>query len=241
MEAEISNQPIVETPQKVDKKNGFLVSLLSVLLLLSCIIAGFFAWQTQNLVKELQEIRSQELVTSVPTPTPDPTADWKTYTNTKYFYTLKYPSHWLAESREPGVDNTPTIYATSRSIILSPDNQIQRVPNPLLEIQSVGSEISRPNYSEWVKRQRSNFVEGYKITNETTYDIAGVSATLLEGLHMYPSSSTYIKQLYFASSEEGVYHSISIGSDTKQDSAVFDQILSTFKFTDLEPVTSPQP
>lgn len=31
----------------------------------------------------------------VATPTPDPTADWKTYTNTKYGYSIKYPEDWV--------------------------------------------------------------------------------------------------------------------------------------------------
>ncbi|KKP47245.1 MAG: hypothetical protein UR39_C0005G0058 [Candidatus Woesebacteria bacterium GW2011_GWA1_33_30] len=50
------------------KNNNFLISLLSILLLLSCIIAGFFAWQTQNLVRELTESRNQNLTTPSQTP-----------------------------------------------------------------------------------------------------------------------------------------------------------------------------
>jgi len=37
----------------------------------------------------------------VATPTPDPTADWKTYTNTKYGYSIKYPNDWMI-NRGPG-------------------------------------------------------------------------------------------------------------------------------------------
>lgn len=54
-------QPVV-SPQNTEEKqnqsgNGFLVSLLSVLLLLACIAAGFFAYQTQTLVKELNSYK----------------------------------------------------------------------------------------------------------------------------------------------------------------------------------------
>ena len=31
----------------------------------------------------------------LPSPTPDETANWKTYTNTKYGYTVRYPKEWL--------------------------------------------------------------------------------------------------------------------------------------------------
>ncbi len=35
------------------------------------------------------------------TPTPDPTADWETYTNEKYGYLIKYPSQWeVTEGKE---------------------------------------------------------------------------------------------------------------------------------------------
>lgn len=53
-------------------QSTFLVTLLSVLLLISCLIAGFFAWQTQTLVKELQEIRIVKSETPTPTPTIEP-------------------------------------------------------------------------------------------------------------------------------------------------------------------------
>lgn len=93
MEAEISNQPIVETPQKVNKKNNFLVSLLSILLLLSCIIAGFFAYQTQKLVRELTEQRNLVIPSPISTPTADSTTNWKTY---KYLdmFEIKVPNDY---------------------------------------------------------------------------------------------------------------------------------------------------
>ena len=47
------------------KNSSFLVTLLSVLLLISVFIAGFFAYQTQNLVKELTKTQ----ITPSPTPT----------------------------------------------------------------------------------------------------------------------------------------------------------------------------
>lgn len=82
------NQPILpEQP----KQNNFLVILLSVLLLLSVSIAGFFAYQTQTLVKELTLLKSSPTLVSSAEPTLDPTADWKTYTNAKYGFSFKYP------------------------------------------------------------------------------------------------------------------------------------------------------
>lgn len=49
------------------KQSSFLITLLSVLLLLACIIAGFFAYQTQTLVKELVSVKDALQATPDPT------------------------------------------------------------------------------------------------------------------------------------------------------------------------------
>lgn len=96
-------QAVPTTPQTIvqPSKSNFLTILLSVLLVISVSISGFFAYQTQKLVKELQEIRNvEELVeTTEPTIEPvatknsevDPTENWKTYTNTEFGFMFKYP------------------------------------------------------------------------------------------------------------------------------------------------------
>ncbi|MFZ3301165.1 MAG: PsbP-related protein [Microgenomates group bacterium] len=76
-------------------QNNSLVILLSVLLLLSVSIAGFFAYQTQNLVKELTSLKSSPTPVSSTEPDTDPTSDWKTYTNEKVGFILRYPNTWF--------------------------------------------------------------------------------------------------------------------------------------------------
>ncbi|WKZ26060.1 MAG: hypothetical protein QY322_01980 [bacterium] len=73
--------PQVVNPEPVKTKGGsFLVSLLSILLILATLMAGFFAYQTQQLVTELR-MKNEELiniqVTPEPTmvPSPSPTAE----------------------------------------------------------------------------------------------------------------------------------------------------------------------
>jgi len=157
------------------------------------------------------------------------TTDWQTYTNTQYHYSLKYPLGWLA--RSPGPGGLQPLNTGSKSIILSSNNQEVTVPNPLFEIQAEGPEtLSRPAYSEWEKQTKTKFSEDYKLTQESTSAISGITATVLEGEHLYPEGSTYVKQFIFASSEKDVYFKITIAGNTKQASSVFDQILPTFRF-----------
>lgn len=95
-------EPVVQTAVAVPandqspKANSFLVVLLSILLFISVSIAGFFAYQTQKLVKELTTLKTVPIpeVTIEPVATTDPTADWKTYTNNKYSLVFKYPDSW---------------------------------------------------------------------------------------------------------------------------------------------------
>lgn len=98
---EVNSQVIAEQP----KQSNFIIILLSVLLLISVLIAGFFAYQTQKLVKELTNIKTQSTATPEanieptiePVATTDPTANWKTYTNKTFSF--KYPSNWMFENQ----------------------------------------------------------------------------------------------------------------------------------------------
>lgn len=98
---EITPQIVTEQP----KQSNFLTILLSVLLTISVIVSGFFAYQTQKLVKELTLLRTEPTSTTPfePTTEPvatkssevDPTAVWKTYKNSTYNYSLDISSGWI--------------------------------------------------------------------------------------------------------------------------------------------------
>lgn len=77
---EVTTPVVVEQP----KQSNFLVILLSILLIISVAISGFFAYQTQKLVKELSLLKSEQKDVSIATNEPvatnssevDPTANW---------------------------------------------------------------------------------------------------------------------------------------------------------------------
>lgn len=97
--------PEVTTPVAIEqpKQSNFLTILLSILLIISVAISGYFAYQTQMLVKELSTLKTQDksavdtlelAVEPIATESSeiDPTADWKTYTNSKFNFSFKYPA-----------------------------------------------------------------------------------------------------------------------------------------------------
>lgn len=98
----------MEPVQPVVKQSNFLVTLLSVLLLVSVFIAGFFAYQTQNLVKELTKL--QVTPTPIATTEPDLTADWKTYTNEKYGFSIRYPNELDLNAKEVDIKSNALDY-----------------------------------------------------------------------------------------------------------------------------------
>jgi len=125
-EDQIPQTPIVDSPQitvaqvvdQMPKKNNFLTVLLSILLVVSCLIAGFFAYQTQKLAKELSEFKNQNLATPTPfvsiEPIADPTKDWMTYKNTSSIYEIKYPVEWKVVNQSAG--SVGVVVANSRYI-----------------------------------------------------------------------------------------------------------------------------
>ena len=110
VDPEVQSVPMPDNQQP--KTNNFLVILLAVLLIISVSISGFFAYQTQKLVKELQENKNMEEVveTTEPIVKPvatesseaDPTTNWKTYTDLKFNYSLKFPDTW---SNQTGIND----------------------------------------------------------------------------------------------------------------------------------------
>lgn len=81
----------VTSHQSLITKNNFLVTLLSFLLLLFIATAGFFAYQTQNLVKQLNELKSTPLPTPLPTLKPTPKPDgFHGYNEKGKWFTLNF-------------------------------------------------------------------------------------------------------------------------------------------------------
>src|SRR5260221_8254645 len=92
---------------KIAKKSSpVLTIILVLLLLLSLGSTGYFAYQNMMLQKQIAGVKKEAMMVASPTPTSmayysptpsasaDPTAGWKTYTNTKYDFVIKYPLDW---------------------------------------------------------------------------------------------------------------------------------------------------
>lgn len=94
VEQELKIEQVKPLEPTKNKGGNFLTVFLSILLLISVVIAGLFAYQTQKLVKEIIKLQftPSPPASTEPSSTIDPTIDWKTYTINLNNLTFKYPS-----------------------------------------------------------------------------------------------------------------------------------------------------
>ncbi len=82
---------IAPAPQSKPRPSKVFIFLI-VFVLLVGVGAGAYFLGMQNLQPAAQPITTQVVIK--PTPTVDPTANWKTYNNSTYGFSFKYPSEW---------------------------------------------------------------------------------------------------------------------------------------------------
>ena len=232
------NNPVpapVATPEVVvaqQKNNNFLVILLSSLLIISVSISGFFAYQTQKLVKELTVLKTEEKIVAVATTeptvepvatnsvsaTPDPTVNWKTYTWNGVSF--KYPNTWFTS----GSEQAPLFYIDKNTV----DN-----PNYKMTIFNLVESSYKVMINDPVGTKKE---VGDKIFEEKISDIVidGQMAAKIKIDVLSGSATDARPAIVMRLIHNTKIFNLEIISPTIPESIIFDQILSTFKFTDAK-------
>lgn len=197
----INNQkPIPSVFSPTPQKNftpKFIVLVVLLLLLGTGAYAGIWYWQNQQVTQEV-----------VPTFTPrvDATADWKTYTNTKYGFEFKYPGDWEMVS----YDGSGT--GTVKDIVeVGPKESIGHNM-----IFYVGIDTKSPALP-------SDLAVGYKTNHPQSLQVAGVNSIEYSGddpLQDHIVLIPYRQSTFVVSTFQPAIPSLTAH-----------QILSTFKFT----------
>ena len=93
---------------------AILIGVLSFLFLASLAAAGYFYWQNQQLkqltISTLPPLSGGTSSLSEPTPTPDPTAAWQIYTNSKLGFSFRYPQDFTLQQDDlqDSLDHIPS-------------------------------------------------------------------------------------------------------------------------------------
>ena len=181
--------------------------------LLALLLAGGLVWAGYWYGKS-SKLKAQNLITSptpalMPTLISDPTADWKTYINTKIGFAFKYPNRWTEKG--PVADYDTTI------VYIHSDEKFGEEPEPLqyylwvTEVKELPDrEYTRESINKYTayitdkEPSRSGALTDYITKDEKQYIM--ISLTPYDAKDPFPAQDHYIK--------------------------TFDLILSTFKFLD---------
>lgn len=227
-------QPIPVVPPPAKKVSGVLIAGLILLFVSVLALVGYYFVQTNGLKVNISTPTPLAVASPSPIATTDPTADWKTYTSTKANYSFQYPQEW------PLV-NVP-INTASTSI-----ENLEFTPK--YDPKSGDSEIAvilvfKDNRIKTLDDYKNTFIKGDpSITNVQDTSVAtekAISYKLSGGIPPLPiieyaivnNNNYYVIRLV---------DSLETNKNLAKNEAIFDQILSTFQFTNTQSTSSATP
>jgi len=184
-----------------------------------------------------------------PSATPDETANWKTYTNTKYGYSIKFPQTW-EPNRGPG--NLSDIDLSDQRDVdfFDPDlpggDPGTGLNIKVNELDATGTGRKCTDLNDCFSKTFNWLTETTTINKFSSTFLGQPAATFTydRKTELYTQSWKYIYFIY-----NGNAYNINASTDTSREKTIFeafDQILSTFKFIDqtgdtLKPTSEPSP
>lgn len=240
-------QPPVVPPQAPGKGRKSILFLALGLLLLALLAAGGYFFVNKGfLTKEkacTQEAKVCPDGTSVgrtgpncefaacptPTETPDPTASWKTYTNENIGFLLKYPSDWSLKPYDIST-NYPLHGLVQLTSNINSESLNERI------ILSYWDNQNRLSLEE-IENKYKGEAGGPDIyfPNGKMIDFLGKQAYKGENVSCAPMMCDRIAII----KDTKVIEIKSLYGGVNRNKAIFDQILSTFKFIEATPSAIP--
>ena len=230
----IDNQQTIILEQP--KKNNFLVILLSILLFISLVIAGFFAYQTQKLVNELAVIKN---TTPTVTADIDPTLNWKTFLDPNLVgFSFKYDDkEWAIKVEDSTFCNDIKCGSSvGRDITITNKNYLDPYKSISLLImftntidKSVDNDkmcfLLKDTYltGTWY-RIRSGLQEIKFFPKDIIYEVQDGNCLLNKNLSSYPTLTTYMGKPTWVRVQ--LVNKIGLSMDN-----IADAIVRTIKFT----------
>lgn len=220
------------------KKNsrGF-IQIIVVILLLIVVAGAAYYFGTKNKTAS---------VSPTPSPTSIPTTNWKTYTNSEFGFNVEYPKSWTSASTGPNaaMDQVKAGQTISGTVTPSYDtiSFLDQNKNEQLNI-SIFNQYNQP-YPTSVDEFKSSYFYTYGacdlrwgfvpntltliyIGSESFLKVEGVSSTDITN-----SNAPVLRgACYYGKTRAGNLVVFSTMSTQIEDFSLYDQILSTFKFT----------
>lgn len=208
-------QPFQTQPQPKKNLKGLLLAVIFLFLFAGLAFAGIKLWQTGVIFKKNTKTVEESSPTPIEsTPTLDPTADWKTYTNTQYDYQISYPPEFFPHCNAAGCLNSPAV-SNSISLYIVKSSETESYINRYVDLEILGVLPATSTNQSSVQTTLS----GYSATKVTTNNAPFVTYYLKN-----PAQNGYLQIMV---------------TTTADKVTIADQILSTFKFITVTPTSSP--
>ena len=147
----------------------------------------------------------------------DETSNWKTYTNAIHQFEVKYPENWMTREYSPG--RQTHLPEEKRTIIISfASNQ-----ESLIEEKGINIFVSPPDFTSW-----ESYIQAENAICKEEIPIQNIKDLIQEGKikqHCFMGES-----LYFSSFADRIFK-FYVGTEGRQ---IFNQMLSTFRFIEIE-------
>jgi|GEM_PF-1103854 len=167
----------------------------------------------QSTTNTTSSTSSSSTSSSNTTTTTDPTADWKTYTNTQYKYSVKYPATW--QEKDFGM-----IDLENPSYVGFSQNTLDDASQSTIGIGF--SNLNDTGYISKLKNTLGNFrQEATKINSINYTKVTGNNVTVDRIIYVtsWPNDSK-------------VSVNLALNSITDENSEIFTKMITTFDFTD---------
>lgn len=212
---------IEQKTKKISKIKPLWIIVIIVIIILFCCLIGFFL---------LNKSQSPKSTSTIPSPTSNPmktTAKLKTYTNSKYNYSIDYPDNWrYRESPD-----------TKSGAAFSPLSKPNEYENETINISGGNKTLGYDNLSfeEYAKIAATKEIQNYNklssIKKITTKDgTIGYTTTWIVQSLGGGGSSESLPITYFESPNDK-NTLIRVSLDNADDLNTYNIMLSTFKFT----------